>query len=281
MHSIIVPAYNEEKTLKGVVEGIKKAVEGLDCEIIVVDDGSVDRTAEIAASVPGLKLVRHVANKGYGAALKTGAQSANGEWVIYIDADGQHYPQDIRKLISRMPGADMVVGQRTQHMSLLRAPAKIFLAWMANYLAERKIPDLNSGFRAIRRDLVLKYSNILPNTFSFTTTITLALFKGGYSIVYEPIRIRRRAGGTSMISPLRDTPRFAILLLRMTMLFSPLRVFLPISAGLFLLGAAVFLYEAIVYFNLGTLSVILFISALLVFCFGLLADQVSQLRRSQ
>jgi len=281
MYSIIIPAYNEQKTIKKVILNVQEALKKLDYELLVVNDGSSDNTQEIVKSMKGVRLINHVHNKGYGAALKTGAKEAKGEYVIYMDADGQHFPEDIHKLIGKSDGVEMVVGMRTAQMSIIRAPAKILLGMMANYLAERKIPDLNSGFRLIKRDFVLKYLKILPNTFSFTTTITLALMKEGCSVVYTPIRIRKRAGGTSTIHPIKDTMRFAILMLRITMLFSPLRVFLPISAGLFVLAIGMLVYEIIRFFDLGSLSVLLFVSSLLIFCVGLLADQVSQLRRSQ
>jgi glycosyltransferase involved in cell wall biosynthesis len=276
MLSVVIPAYNEEKTVKSVVEQVGQALKGREHEIIVVDDGSTDRTAE---RCPGAKVIRHPYNKGYGASLKTGALNAAGDWVLYIDADGQHDARDILKLLAHQGEYDMVVGQRTESTSFLRSPAKLFLTHFANYLTESRILDLNSGFRLIRKKLVLKYMSILPEKFSFTTTITMAAFRGGYSVKYVPITIKRRSAGNSTIHPLKDTVRFGMLILRMTMLFSPLRVFLPIALALFLTGSGLIAYEIFVYSNIGTVSVMMILASIIVFLFGLLSDQVVLLRK--
>jgi len=279
--SIVIPAYNEEETIINVIRDVHHVMKnsGISYELIIVNDGSTDNTTALVKKEDAT-LISHPYNKGYGASLKTGAINANGEFVLYFDADGQHDANDILKLLNFRGNFDMVVGERKKRTSLIRTPAKKILSVLANYLAERKIPDLNSGFRLIRRKIILEFIHILPNSFSFTTTITLACIKEGYDIKYVPINIRQRKKGKSTISPIKDSLRFIMLLLRVTMLFSPMRVFLPISFVLFLSGFSLLLYEIICYFNVGTLSVLLMLSSMLIFFFGLLADQMSFIRRT-
>ena len=278
--SIVIPAYNEEKTIVKVIREVKKVMGNIDInyELIVVDDGSQDKTAELAKEESDITFVQHHYNKGYGAALKTGALKAKYDYIFYVDADDQHDINDIPKLIKQKEDYDMVVGAREQHVSLFRLLAKIILSKLANYLAERKIPDINSGFRIVKKELVTKYLNILPNTFSFTTTITLACFKGGYNVKYVPITIKKRKTGISTIHPIKDSFRFVFLLLRTTMLFSPLRVFLPISFILFFIGFLYFIYDIILW-NISEISILLILAAIIILSFGLLADQISILRR--
>ena len=280
--SIVIPAYNEEKTVIKVLREIKSVLKKAKVvyELIVVDDGSKDKTAEVVKKEKGVKLIQHPHNKGYGAALKTGALKAKYSYVFYIDADNQHYMKDVPRLIKEIKDYDMVVGSRKQHTSLLRWPAKVILSRLANFLAERKIPDINSGFRIVKKKLVKKYINILPNTFSFTTTITIASFRDGHSVKYVPIHIKKRKAGKSTIHPVKDTFRFIILLLRTTMLFSPLRVFLPISLILFLVGFLYLLYD-LYLLNISEISVLIILSAIIIFSFGLVADQISILRRGK
>ncbi len=280
--SIVIPAYNESETIKKVLDDIKKVLSETDiqAEIIVVNDGSKDNTRAIIEKIKGIRVINHPYNLGYGASLKTGAKNAEGEYVLYLDADGQHDPKDIPKLLRYRKEYDMVVGKRGRMTSLVRTPAKKLIGMFANYLVEKKIPDLNSGFRVIRKDLIMRYIHILPQAFSFTTTITLASFKGGHTVKYVPIRIRKRAGGTSTIHPIKDTVKFIMLLFRATMLFSPLRVFLPAALLIFICGITLLSYELIRYFNVGTMSVLLVLTSVLIFFFGLLADQIAQIRRS-
>ena len=277
--SIVIPAYNEAGSIGKVLEEISKEIlsASLRCEILVVNDGSSDRTAEIA-SRHDVRLISHPYNKGYGASLKTGAREARGEYVLYIDGDGQHYADDIAKFLPYIGKYDMVVGARPKQASALRGFYKIFMHSFAGYLAERKIPDLNSGFRMIRRSLVIKYLHLLPDSFSFTTTITLALLKEGLNVEFIPIRIRNRKEGRSSIRPFRDGFRFIMLMLRMTMLFSPLRVFMPASFGLFLMGLPLLIYN--IFYVEGVVGLLLILTSTLVFFFGLIADQISILLRS-
>ena len=277
--TIIIPAHNEEEGIADVINGVKQLNKGY--EIIVVDDGSTDNTYKLASET-GVKVIRHPYNKGYGAALKTGIRNAEADIVLFMDADGQHKPSDIKKLIQYIGEYDMVVGARTKKskISLLRRPGKKVLSITANYLAGKKIPDLNSGFRALKKSVAMEFMHILPNTFSFSTTITLALITSGYSVKYVPIEAPARVG-TSKIKPFRDGFRFILIIVRTISLFNPLKIFLPISLLLFLSGMSYLIYEVIVYVDISDTSLLLIISSLLIFFFGILSDQVSVLIRER
>lgn len=275
--TIIIPAHNEEEGISDVITQLKELSGNY--EILVVDDGSTDTTHKLASET-GVKVIRHPYNKGYGAALKTGIRNAKTDIVLFMDADGQHQPSDIEKLIPYIGEYDMVVGARTKKskISLLRRPGKKILSITANYLTGMKIPDLNSGFRALKKSVALEFMHILPNSFSFSTTITLALVNSGYSVKYISIEALERVG-TSKIKPFRDGFRFIILIIRTVVLFNPLKVFLPVSAVLFIVGFFELIREIIVYFDIWTMPILLILSAILIFFFGILADQISSLRR--
>ena len=275
--TIIIPAYNEEEGITTVITQLKGL--GENYEILVVDDGSTDNTYKLASET-GVKVIRHPYNKGYGAALKTGIRNAAADVVLFMDADRQHKPSDIKKLMQHIGEYDMVVGARTKKskISLLRRPGKKILSITANYLAGMKIPDLNSGFRALKKSVALEFMHILPNTFSFSTTITLALINSGYSVKYVPIEAPERVG-TSKIKPFRDGFNFIMLIIRTVVLFNPLKVFLPVAIVLFILGFLDLLYEIIYYFNVSSASILLIISAIFIFFFGILADQIASMRR--
>ena len=277
--TIIIPAHNEEEGIADVIDGIKQLNTGY--EIIVVDDGSTDSTYKLVAET-GVKVIRHPYNKGYGAALKTGIRNANADVVLFMDADGQHQPSDIKKLIQYIGEYDMVVGARTKKskVSLLRRPGKKILSITANYLSGMKIPDLNSGFRAIKKSVAMEFMHILPNTFSLSTTITLALITSGYNVKYVPIEAPERVG-TSKIKPFRDGFRFLLMIVRTISLFNPLKIFLPTSLSLFLGGALYLTYEVILYEDISDTSILLIVSSLIIFFFGILADQVSVLIRGR
>src|SRR3989338_9226028 len=278
--SIVIPACNEEGAIKSVIEDVQREIKKIkhSFEIIVVDDGSTDKTASIASKT-GAKVVSHPYNKGYGASLKTGAMNSRGNYVLYLDGDGQHYAEDIEKIVSGIEKYDMIVGARSRQASLLRGFGKVMLHALANYLVERKIPDLNSGFRLIKRNLILERMHMLPNSFSFTTTITLALIKDGYNVGYVPIRIRNRETGKSAIHPFRNGFRFTIQILRMTMLFDPLRVLLPVSILLFIAGLPLLISRLILYQRTSETAMLFILSSSIVFFFGLIADQISILVR--
>ncbi|MDP2729866.1 MAG: glycosyltransferase family 2 protein [Dehalococcoidales bacterium] len=276
--TIIIPAYNEGKSIGKVIDQVKDTMShaGVSHEIVVVDDGSTDGTTAAIVNEKGVKLIQHPYNKGYGAALKTGVRNAEGEIVLFIDGDEQQKPGDIPGLLEFMDKYDMVIGWRTgaSKIPIFRKLGKLILGSLANYLAGWKIPDLNSGFRAIKKEIVLKYMAILPDTFSFTTTITLAAIKEGYNLKYVPIETGERVG-SSKIKFFRDGFRFVMLILRMIVLFEPMKVFLPVSLVLFLGGFGYLVYNLIIALNVPDTSILLIVSSLIVFFFGLLADQIS------
>jgi glycosyltransferase involved in cell wall biosynthesis len=275
--TVIIPAYNEEKGILEVIDNLKKLPEKY--EIIIVDDGSKDNTYERASST-GLRVIRHPYNKGYGAALKTGIINAETDFVFLMDADGQHNTDDIERLVEHLNEYDMVVGARTRNtkIPLLRKLGKAILNMTVRYLAGTRIPDLNSGFRVMKRSVALDFIHILPNGFSFTTTITLACLKSGYNIKYVPIDALERVG-SSKIKPFRDGFNFILLIIKTIVLFDALKVFLPVSVILLFLGLVDMLYEVIVNFNISSTSILLVISGLLIFFFGILADQIASIRR--
>src|SRR3990172_4026787 len=247
--SIIIPAYNEEKSIKEVILKIQQRLSSseIESEIIVIDDCSIDNTLKTVEELKDVKVIQHSKNMGYGTALKTGIKNSKFETLIIIDADGTYPDNAIPSLIDEANTYDMVVGARTGenvNISSLRKPAKWFLNKLANYLVQEKIPDLNSGLRLLKKEIVKKYFEILPSGFSFTTTITLAMHSDGYNIKYIPINYFKRTG-KSKIKPLRDTLNFIQLIIRTILLFNPLRVFNPISFSLFLLAAGKIIYDII------------------------------------
>ncbi len=275
--SIIIPVYNEEgaiaSTLALVAETMGRT--GLEYEVVVVDDGSTDGTAAVLAST-GVRMLRHRANRGYGAALKTGLRATSHPLVAILDADGTYPIARLPELIARLDAADMVVGARTGtsvHVPALRRPVKWLLTRIANLLSGHRIPDLNSGLRVFRRELATRFFGLFPDGFSFTSTITLASHINGYRVEYVPIDYYRRTGSSS-IRPIRDSLNFLLLIVRMVVTFRPLNVFLPTAAGLLALGVL----KAAIDFSrtgaFGTASAILILAALQIALLGLLADLV-------
>jgi len=280
--SIIIPAYQEAVNISSVVTEIKAVCEDLPCEseVIVVCDGSTDGTGDIAEAA-GANVVRHGYNKGYGAALKTGIRTASGRTVIFIDADGQHDVNDIPRLLSERKSYDMVVGARkgTAGSPVWRKPGKIFLGWLANRLTGRKIPDLNSGYRAIDRGMILRFLLLMPNGFSFSTTSTIAAFKEGYTVNYIPIKVAKRVGKSTV--SMGDGFNTIMLIIRIVTLFAPLRIFLPISVVTFLIGVG---FTVNSYLTLGESSIrglIALLASVQFFLFGVLVDQVVSIRRGE
>jgi glycosyltransferase involved in cell wall biosynthesis len=284
--TLVVPAYNEEDGIEGVVRRLSSLDLGVPLELLVVEDGSTDRTrerlAELEAQVPCLRVLEHGYNRGYGAALKTGFQAAAHEVVVITDADGT-YPEDrIGELLARVDaGAEMAVGARVGanvHIPLVRRPAKWALRRLASYLAGVRIPDLNSGLRAFRRELVLKYLGILPEGFSFTTTITLASLTNGHRVEYVTIDYAPRSG-RSKIKPIRDTLGFTALILRTVLYFNPLKVFFPVFGMLLVLLAGSLYYDIALTAdgpNLSDKTVIVFLAAVQVLTLGLVADLIDK-----
>ena len=288
--TLVVPAYCEEQGIQGVVRRLADLDLGVPLEILVVDDGSTDgtraRLTELEGELPGLRVIEHRSNRGYGAALKTGFRAATHDVLVITDADDTYPEERIADLLARIDdGAEMAVGARTGsevRIPLVRRPAKAVLRWLASYLAGTAIPDLNSGLRAFRRDLVLTYRPILPDGFSFTSTITLAALTNHHRVDWVSIDYARRLG-RSKIRPLRDTLSFTGLILRTVLYFNPLKVFYPLT-GLIGLGLAASLYYD--FFvenppNLGDKSVALLVAMVQVLSIGLLADLIDKKSRLQ
>jgi glycosyltransferase involved in cell wall biosynthesis len=280
--SLVIPAYNEAALLAQTLQLLTKVLEELPCEkeIIIVNDGSTDATAKILASFPHLDVLHHSRNRGYGASLKTGSRHATGDVVVFFDADGQHDPVDILLLLKSLGAADMVVGARQGllHSPAWRIPGKWILTRLANYLTNQQIPDLNSGLRAIKRPVLLQYLHLCPDKFSFTTTLTMALFSENHDVTYVPIQVRPRLGDKSRVTVSTGFETF-LLLLRLITLFNPMRVFLPTSAILLLLGigwSSIFIWQQR---GLSVGGMLLIMTALLMFFVGLIADQVAAIRR--
>ena len=275
--TVIVPAYNEKGIAGQVLDDLVRIMDGsgYNYEIIFVDDGSEDETWR-EAQQRGVKLIRHRTNRGYGASLKTGIRAAEGDVIVITDADAT-YPNDrIPELLSYMDRCQMVVGARTgQHVEipLLRRPAKWLLTRLANYLAETEIPDLNSGLRAFRKDVARRFLPILPSRFSFTTTITLAFLTNDYAVEYVPIDYYSRRG-RSKIRPIHDTLYFLLLILRTVTSFNPLRVFLPLSFAMWLIGGIDAGWHLYFEGGFSDSSVLILTGSLQVGAFGFLADLV-------
>ena len=283
MHiSIIIPVYNEEKCIASVLREIEDVMDRskLSYEIIVVNDGSTDKTLQVLkSSGSNIKVVNHRVNRGYGASLKTGIGNAQHEVVVITDADGTYPNERIPELVSYIKDYDMVVGARTGvsvKIPLIRKPAKWVINRLANYLTGVKIPDLNSGFRVMKKAIANKFSRLLPDQFSYTATITLAMFTNGYQVKYIPVDYHVRIG-QSKIKPIRDTLNFIQLIVRTVMYFNPLKIFIPLSLVLFFMSVGVFLYS---YFFtpkvMDVTTVILFVSAIQVLAIGMVADLVDK-----
>jgi glycosyltransferase involved in cell wall biosynthesis len=274
--SIVIPAYNEADVIGGVVAGLKAAAAWR--EIIVVDDGSRDATATTATAA-GACVIRHPYNKGNGAAVKTGIRRATGEFVLIIDGDGQHPPADACRLVSRLGEYDLVVGARSASTQAThtRRFGNGALNQLATYLTGRDIPDLTSGFRGARRECLREFIHLLPNGFSTPTTTTLAFLKAGYNVAFEPIEARPRIGA-SKIRLARDGAKFLMIILKIITLFSPLRIFLPLSIASFALGAAYAVWTIATQSHVTNSSVLLIMLAVIVFLVGLVSEQISALR---
>jgi glycosyltransferase involved in cell wall biosynthesis len=277
--SIIVPAYNEEEGISTTLADIKTALSDqlINYEIIVVDDGSSDGTADAVRRHEQVRLVQHHGNRGYGAAIKTGIRQATHNWIAIIDADGTYPPEAMPSLLQEMERCDMVVGARPpRRIAAVRRPAKWLLARLAEYMAETPIPDLNSGMRIFRKDIALSYFNILPSAFSFTITITIAFLSDHYLVKFVPIPYERREG-RSKIRPVQDTLAFMQLILRTVMYFNPLKVLLPLSLLLFVLAVAIGTYSLMVYARVMDITVItLTMAALQIAVVAMIADMIQK-----
>jgi len=278
--SIIVPAYNESQTVGQVVRQIKELHP--DFELIVVDDGSADRTAT-AAQEAGATVIRHPYNIGNGAAIKSGIRTASGDILVFMDGDGQHSPKNIKTLLEYMPEYDMVVGARplSQQASWGRAIGNKFYNSLASYVAKFLIKDLTSGFRAVKSEIAEKLLYLLPNSYSYPTTLTLGVLRNGMSVKYVPINVRTRKTGKSNIRLFRDGVRFFMIITKICTLYSPFRVFLPVSFFIFLLGLIYYIYTFISWGRFTNMSALLFTTSILIFMLGLISEQVSQIKYEQ
>lgn len=274
--SLIIPARNEAEGLRRLLPELVAALP--DAEIIVVNDGSVDETLAVCAEFP-VQVVSHPYSKGNGAAVKSGARAATGEVLAFMDADGQHKVEDIHRLLEKLSeGYDMVVGARTagSHAGGHRAAANGFYNRLASWMVGQKIADLTSGFRTVRADKFRQFIYLLPNGFSYPTTITMSFFRAGYSVAYIPIFAPKRIG-KSHVRLFRDGVRFLLIIFKIGSLYSPLKLFFPISIVFFMLGLGHYLYAFLTFHRFTNMSAMLLITAMLVFLVGLVSEQITAL----
>jgi glycosyltransferase involved in cell wall biosynthesis len=283
--SVVIPAYNEAIAIGSTLEAIRTVLADCDLrsEILVVDDGSTDGTSQEVLRHPSVRLIQHPQNRGYGASLKTGIRQAQFDTVVIIDADGTYPCETIPELAAAIGSYDMAVAARTGddvHVPLIRRPAKWALNRLANYLSEQEIPDLNSGLRAFKRSIALRFFRLLPSGFSFTTTITLAMLTNDYNVLYVPADYYARQG-SSKIRPIRDTISFFSLVIRMILSFRPLRVFMPVSLVFLFLSLGKVIYDVNAYdFHLATSTVVLVTLTFQIVVLGLIADLIVSLYKS-
>jgi len=280
--TIIIPAYNEEKSIGEVLRELTE--EYKDCaEIIVVDDGSHDNTSSIVSEYRSVKLIRHKTNYGYGASLKTGIHKTKTEILCFFDADSQHISKEVKKIIEEIENADMIIGSRGSAAlkNLLRAPGKLILHHVANFLVGQRIPDLNSGLRAVRRSYIMQYMHLLPDGFSASSNMTLIFMLKRYNVKFVPIRVNKRVG-KSEVKAINDGLTALMSILRIIVLYNPLKFFIPISV--FFLSSGLIYGTYKVFFGAQGLSVggllLFFIGGISLF-FGLLADQISTMRNER
>jgi len=274
--SIVIPAYNEAAAIGAVVRDLTASAPWR--EVLVVDDGSTDDTG-VQAAAAGARVIRHPYNKGNGAAVKTGIRHTTGALVLIIDADGQHAPGDAVRLVSLLGAYDLVVGARSRRSqaTAARRLGNSLLNGIASYLTEQRIPDLTSGFRAARRECLVEFLHLLPNGFSTPTTTTLAFMKAGYSVRFEPVEAARRQGESKIrLGP--DGVSFLLILLKVITIFSPLRIFLPISFAAFVVGAAYAAWTIATQSHVTNSSVLLILLSVVIFLVGLISEQISSLR---
>jgi glycosyltransferase involved in cell wall biosynthesis len=274
--SIVIPAYNESAAIAEVISVLRAAAAWR--EIIVVDDGSSDGTADRAAAA-GATVVRHPYNIGNGAAVKSGIRRASGEFILIVDADGQHPPEDALRIASRLGEFDLVIGARSAETQATHArrAGNGALNSLASYLTGREIPDLTSGFRGARASGLREFLHLLPNGFSTPTTTTLSFMKAGYAVAFEPIHARQRTG-QSKIRLARDGAKFLMIIFKIVTLFSPLRIFLPLSAAAFVVGFGYMAWTIATQRHVTNSSVLLILFAVVVFLVGLVSEQISALR---
>ncbi len=278
--SVIIPVFNEERAIERVVKKLQDilSTSNLSYEIILVDDGSTDHSAEVIGRIDGIKFIKHSTNIGYGGALKTGIKKSKGNIIIITDGDGTYPNERIPELVKYFDEYDMVVGSRalnSKNIALSRKPMKWFLGKLANYLSGTNIPDLNSGLRAFKKDIALQFFHMYPSGFSFTTTITLAMHCFGHNVKYIPIEYGKREG-KSKISPIKDTINFIQLIWRTVMYFNPMKIFLPIIFLTFIGFLLSLAFDIFMLDDLTDKTVILFLAFIQIMVVGLLADLIDK-----
>lgn len=278
--SIIIPACNEAAALRKILPLLLDRHPA--AEIIIVNDGSSDDTAAVCRDF-SVTVIDHPYQKGNGAAIKTGARAAKGDIYVFMDADGQHRPEELHKLLDKInDNYDMAIGARdfNAQASLARGLANGFYNWLAGKITGHRIDDLTSGFRAVKSDRFREFINILPNGFSYPTTITMAFLRAGYSVGFTPVRVASRKG-KSHIRLLQDGVKFLLIIFRVAVLYSPLKIFFPVSAALFASGLGYYLYTYLSQGRFTNMGILLFLSSVFIFLIGLLAEQITFLIYSQ
>jgi glycosyltransferase involved in cell wall biosynthesis len=275
--SVVLPAYNEEHSIKELIEEIYHVL-GKGTEVIVVDDGSLDNTAKVSKEC-GAKVISNPYNMGNGASIKRGIREASSDVVVLMDADGQHSPQEIPKLIEAIDDYDMVIGQRkAADQFWWRKLANKTYNLLASYVSGVKIKDLTSGFRAIKREKAFNFLYLLPNKFSYPTTLTLSFIKSAYAVEFVPVNVLSRRKGKSKINLLIDGVRFLIIITKISVFFSPLKVFLPVSISFFSAGVFYYLYTFMNYHRFTNMSALLITASIIIFMLGLISEQIANLR---
>jgi glycosyltransferase involved in cell wall biosynthesis len=275
--SVVIPAYNEEAIIGDILSRVHQ-VEAVD-EVIVVDDGSTDGTANLVVTFPKVRLVRHPYNIGNGAAIKSGLRAVTGDVAVLMDADGQHPPEEIPTLLARIADYDMVVGARNtaSDAQLYRTLANRLFNLYASYIVGYYVPDLTSGFRALRTPIARKFLYLLPNGYSYPTTLTICLFRAGYAVRYEPFRSPARMG-KSKVRPLRDGIRFLLTLTRLAVFFVPLKIFLPLSIAFILTGGGYTIGRLVLVSRFSGFGGLVTMIGVIIFMIGLVSEQIALLR---
>jgi glycosyltransferase involved in cell wall biosynthesis len=278
--SVIIPAFNEAEGIAGLLEKLVALDYHKKYEVIVIDDGSSDSTAEIVSHFP-VRLINHHTNKGYGAALKTGIRKAHGQKVVMLDSDGQHDPVYIPQIVDLLEEHELVIGERTSDSFQVknRQGGKKIIRWVGEYLFDQKLPDFNSGLRGFDRDLIRAMLHMMPNGFSFSTTSTMAFIKEGYSIGKLPIKVTERQGRPSNVKFVRDGSKTMLLLFRIIMLFNPLKIFFPMSVLITSIGVIWGVYAYMFAGRFANSATIITMLGMFLFFIGLVADQISIMNR--